>query len=204
MRKVSRLKRLWIWLSRCSHSRGFGVQSPWAYSFIRYVVSEHYPYYAYDELRQRYAEADAVTRKLAEFYFRLANFRQPEVVACYGATSPLYAAYMKRGCRKLRTVGVGSGSSVAAWRSRLLGLGRVDLLLLCADDGADAFVEALLPLADERLVLVVEEIGESARARQLWQRIIDSDVAGVSFDLYYCGVVFFDRKMYKQQYVVNF
>ena len=86
MRKVSRLKRLWIWLRRCSHSRGFGVQSPWAYSFIRYVVSEHYPYYAYDELRQRYAEADAVTRKLAEFYFRLANFRQPEVAACYGAT----------------------------------------------------------------------------------------------------------------------
>ena len=36
------------WLLRCRYSRGFGIQSPSAYSFERYVVNEHDPYYAYD------------------------------------------------------------------------------------------------------------------------------------------------------------
>ena len=41
-----------VWLSRINHCRGFGVQSPSAYAFIRYVVNEHYPYYAYEDLRK--------------------------------------------------------------------------------------------------------------------------------------------------------
>ena len=47
------IKRYIIWLRRMSYSRGFGVQSPSAYRFIRYVISEHYPYYAYADLRKK-------------------------------------------------------------------------------------------------------------------------------------------------------
>ena len=43
------LSTWWRWLCRCKYCRGFGVQSPSAYSFIRYVINEHYPYYAYSE-----------------------------------------------------------------------------------------------------------------------------------------------------------
>ena len=45
------LSTWWRWLRRCGCNRGFGVQSPSAYAFIRYVINEHYPYYAYQELR---------------------------------------------------------------------------------------------------------------------------------------------------------
>jgi len=27
---------------------------------------------------------------------------------------------------------------------------------------------------------------------------------GVTFDLYYCGIVFFNKKRFKQNYIVNF
>ena len=70
------LKRLWIWITRLTCCRGFGIQSPSAYSFVRYVVNEHYPYYAYADLADSFPQLGKRERKLGEFYFRLANFAQ--------------------------------------------------------------------------------------------------------------------------------
>ena len=36
------IKTWWILLKRAGMTRGFGVQSPSAYSFIRYIINEHY------------------------------------------------------------------------------------------------------------------------------------------------------------------
>ena len=44
------MNRWLVWLSRIHHCRGFGIQSPTDYAFVRYVVNEHWPYYAYDQL----------------------------------------------------------------------------------------------------------------------------------------------------------
>ena len=72
------LSTWWRWLCRCKYSRGFGVQSPSAYSFIRYVINEHYPYYAYSELEERYEMPGRLQHKLGRLLFRLANYWQPE------------------------------------------------------------------------------------------------------------------------------
>lgn len=58
-----RVKRLSVWLRRAHHSRGFGVQSPSAYSFVRYVINEHYPYYSYDLLAAQFKDVDSLTLK---------------------------------------------------------------------------------------------------------------------------------------------
>ena len=34
--------------------------------------------------------------------------------------------------------------------------------------------------------------------------IVDDDRTGVSFDLYDCGLVFFDKQRYKKNYIINF
>ena len=70
------LKSSWIWLKRCTHCRGFGVQSPSAYRFIRYVINEHYPYYAYEELKEHMNMLSKHQHKLGRLFFRLANFWQ--------------------------------------------------------------------------------------------------------------------------------
>ena len=61
-----------IWIYRWRHCRGFGVQSPSDYSFIRYVINEHYPYYAYDELYDQ-LNVDKLKKKKADLLFRIAN-----------------------------------------------------------------------------------------------------------------------------------
>ena len=68
--KLNRLHQAYVWLRRISHCRGFGIQSPTDYRFVRYVVNEHWPYYAYESLGQN---DDWLRRKLGLLYFRLAN-----------------------------------------------------------------------------------------------------------------------------------
>ena len=94
------IKRFIVWLRRVRYSRGFGVQSPWAYRFIRYVVNEHYPYYKYEHLAEQVYGIDKTTRKLCKFYFRLANYQQGHTfVDCY-PTSSCYKIYVDAGCQK--------------------------------------------------------------------------------------------------------
>lgn len=86
-----KLRRMLVWLSRMRHSRGFGVQSPWAYRMVRYVINEHYPYYAYDDLALSYPGLGVVERKMCELCLRLANSVQPSLVVNFDDAGALTA-----------------------------------------------------------------------------------------------------------------
>ena len=89
---MNRLKAFFVWLGRIWHCRGFGIQSPTDYWLVRYVINEHWPYYQYAELGR---DDDWLRQKLGLLYFRLANWRQPTVIASDG-----YRDYLQAGCRK--------------------------------------------------------------------------------------------------------
>jgi hypothetical protein len=170
-----RVKYWFVWLRRLHHSRGFGIQSPTDYAFVRYVVCEHWPYYAYDTVGQG---DDWLTRRLGRLYFRLANWRQPRTVVTDG-----YEDYFAAGCRR------------AAVTRRLEGVAE---LVRVSVEGA---VEQVLGHTDERSLLVVEGIW---RDKQRWQRLVADERTVITFDLYYCGILMFDRKRTKQHYIINF
>ena len=185
-------KRYIVWLSRMSHSRGFGVQSPSAYRFIRYVLCEHYPYYAYAELRRSYPRAGWLTRKRMELYFRLANFRQAERFVSNGSDGEMLAAYVGGGCRRTRVVGDVEGGAA------------VEMARVCPADGCEEFLGRILAHADNATVVIVEDIAASAVSRRMWQTLLDSSAVSVSYDLYWAGVAFFDTDRFKTNYIVNF
>ena len=66
------MKSLSEYLSRIGKSRGFGIQSPWAYSFVKDVISEKLPYYAYSDIENQYL--DTREQKKHKLYFRVRNF----------------------------------------------------------------------------------------------------------------------------------
>lgn len=70
------MKGLIEYLSRVGKSRGFGIQSPWAYSFVREVIFETCPYYAYKEIDKRVKSKK--DREWARLHFRIANFVNPK------------------------------------------------------------------------------------------------------------------------------
>ena len=142
--KTNRIVRAWIWLRRIGHCRGFGIQSPWAYSLVRYVINEHYPYYAYERLAKDFPEADAVRRKMGEFFLRLAN-----------NAPAIDAEWLTEAVKRLRT-----GDFV-----------------------------------------VVDRLNYN---KAVWQDVVGRLQNIVSFDMYYCGLVYVDPKRYKQNYKINF
>lgn len=167
------------------------MQSPYDYRFIRYVVNEHWPYYAYDELERELPDIDSQTRKLCRLYFRIANWRQPRTIIDYQPETEAYSRYMQRGCLKARVE--------RREEREVLELCRMSLKGDC-----EAFYERLVPQADEHSVLIIERIKRDGEAKAFWERVKNDERTGVTFDLYYCGIVFFNKKRYKQNYVVNF
>lgn len=196
---MSQIGSLLVWLRRSRHSRGFGVQSPWAYRFIRYVVNEHYPYYAYDDLSRLYEGYPKQIQKLCRLYFRIANFWQAEQALDYSASSEtdvirLYGTFMKRGCNKLEVVPVRRAGDFSSVR----------LMRLSVEGDYRQVFEKAVSLANASTMIIVEQIKRDKESRTFWKSIEDDPRCITTFDLYYCGIIFFDKKRYKENYVVNF
>ena len=191
-----KLKRVLVWMRRIHHSRGFGVQSPYDYRFVRYVVNEHWPYYAYDELKRRMPSIDKRTRKLCRLYFRIANWRQPQQIVNYQPSTDAYQCYMQEGCRKAKTV------DAKEWQSA--GDSPVELARMTLTGDYQQFYETVVSHTDNRSLLIVERIKRDKETKAFWKQVEQDERTGVTFDLYYCGIVFFNKQRYKQNYVVNF
>lgn len=174
-----------VWLSRIHCCRGFGIQSPTDYAFVRYVVNEHWPYYAYNELH----ESDWLREKLGRLYLRLANWRQPTVIL-----SDDYQQWWLAGCKKAKCM-----PNLSPLAPCPLPLNNIELAHISINQWDDFL--SFLPKCDQQTVLVVEDI---CRNRPLWQQIARDQRTGTTFDLYYCGIVFFDTKRYKHNYKINF
>lgn len=200
---TNRLIRGMIWLSRIGCCRGFGIQSPWAYSLVRYVINEHYPYYAYERLTKDFPAVDAVRRKMGEFFLRLANHAQPEMVVAVGFDDEDMKrdeAYFRAGCNTLRWMGVRPSDVDSALKTLENASGAHILYVNATAIDAEWLAEAVKRLRTGDFV-VVDRLNYN---KAIWQDVVGRLQNIVSFDMYYCGLVYVDPKRYKQNYKINF
>lgn len=73
------------YIKRIGKARGFGIQSPWAFSFVTEVIGERLPYYAYDDIDRRYASARE--RRFQKLVLRVRNFVYPHSLVIEDAAS---------------------------------------------------------------------------------------------------------------------
>ena len=191
-------KLLLVWLSRIGHCRGFGVQSPTDYRFVRYVINEHAPYYAYDDLARRLPDLDGLTRKMCKLYFRLSNHCQTASFVDVVPSDEAYRLYVKTACHKTRTIDLNPRYEV---------MEPIDTPFLaratCCEENMGV-IRCLLEKADESSVVVVEGIKESRQAKACWKALMDAEQAMVTYDLYYCGIIITTKNRYKKNYIINF
>ena len=189
-----RVKWVWNWIHRMGYSRGFGVQSPSAYSFIRYVLTEHYPYYAYDELKMRFKSFDHATKKKGRVYFRLANYAQASHWFDYHSAEQPYAAYVHEGCRKTVFQAIDGKTIPNAFR----------IARLSMTEDYQAVYEALCKVATDDSILILEGINANKDTKAFWKRVQESQKATRTYDLFLCGIIVFDTSKHKHHYIVNF
>lgn len=198
------LGRSLVWLQRWRNSLGFGVQSPWAYQFNRNVVNEHYPYYAYDRLQEQISGLDKRTRKLCRLYFRIANWKQAGTIIEYSPTTDAYAKYMAAGCYSSNIMKIESGQKEDVYREALREVGRIDILCIEPTDDYQRFFGVAKEYVDDNSMFIIHHIKKNRETKAFWTQIVEDPDCVTTFDLYYCGIIFFNKKRYKENYIVNF
>ena len=203
------LKRPFIWLCRFRHRCGYGVHSPFAFNFITHVIYETTPYYKYSDLaaeQKRLAPQKDRTwnyepLKVKKLLFRLVNYAQPRTIVDAGmpAASSLYLKAGKEGA---------DYTAASDLSGLFLESGMPVDFLYVHDYRRPEFVEEVLRVCMGRVtgasVFVVEGIRYTPQMRAVWKRVSRHEKAGITFDLYDLGIVFFDKTKIKQDYIVNF
>ena len=203
------LKRPFIWLRRFRHRRGYGVHSPFAFDFITDVVYERTAYYKYKDLREREKQLKGEKKpdwlyeppKLKRLLFRLVNYAQPARVVDAGRLSAS-ALYLKAACEHADYVGATDLSELFLEAGVPVGF------LYLHDYRNPAFMEDVFrvcaPRTTERSLFVIEGIHYTRNMTALWKRMQQDPRVGITFDLYDLGILFFDKSITKQDYIVNF
>jgi hypothetical protein len=123
-------------------------------------------------------------RKLGQLYFRLANFLQPsDIIDLVGA-----GEYVKTACPKAR---------IMSHQTKLDEKTEIALALV----PIQTEYQQLFQLCSDKSVVVFENIYQQPA---LWHCIEYDSRVRVTFDLYYCGIVFFDKSKSPHNYIINF
>ena len=141
---------------RMPRTRGFGVQSPTAYSFLRKVVNE-------------------------KGFLRIYRQTHPE-----NSSYPQDASKQKRLLFRIRTV-----------YPNVVELSASSLLQ------KEDFQQFLWNVSDDT-ILVVTDINLDAEYRKVWLRLVTDNRTVLTFNLVDCGIVFFDKTKFKQNFNVNY
>ena len=203
------LRYLLLWLCRMGYSRGFGIHSPTVYAFVRYVVNEHWPYYAYEDLKDKLRGANRTIRSLCRLLFRISNHLQPKDSLIIDPMHPAMRDYILAGCKHTNILEWTESmlqkalKPEAAVDPKLVNM-TFDLAVcpahLCDRQLREAIFHHTHPLS----ILVVTGIHANRQNREYWNRLIEDERSAVTLDLYSCGILFFDQTKSKQNYLINF
>ncbi len=189
-----RVRRTLVWMRRWRRTRGFGVHSPTDYHFIRYVINQHWPYYAYDTLKNERPDIDKKTRKVCKLYFRLANWLQPaETVLCQ-MPSTAYAQYIQAGCNQTHITDVDDTDNTP----------QAQLCAMTLNEETMPLIQQTLQQADDGTMIVINGIHRSRKNKKYWRQLRKQHNATLTFDVYYCGIILIRHKRTKQHYIVNY
>lgn len=178
----------WVWICRFRKRRGYGVHSPFAFTFLSDVAFERTPFYAFKELSLlhpwwvRWFGLYPLTCR--RMLFRLANYAVPKTMRVIN-NRPIETAYLSHAVPS------------AQWVD-----GAADFVFLPREQGSDA--DALLDQMPANGVMVIEGIHADHSSLQQWHRLQTDAHTGVTFDFYTYGIIFFDPSLQKQHYLVNF
>ncbi len=174
-------------LSRLPRSHGFGVQSPSDYRFVTQTLRADIP-----DCMKKKLPADKALARLCRLVFLVSAGIKPRSFLNLTACKQLdnFIILSPEGCN--------AGGNVDFSEADLL---ICDDKSLCYDEEK---AENLLLRAADKACLIMTNIYLEGKISPLWQYVVACKSAVITFDAYCAGIVFFDRKRYKQHYKIFF
>lgn len=224
------------------YRKGFGVHSPFAFSFITKVIDERYGYYAYNDIeliRRQLVHRNCpmlktdIKRSHGELLFRIVNYFKPERLIQIGTSAGIGSLYMTAPSSRLNyllldsddnnaeqtiwslrkfnpkasSVSVIAGDYLKTLPAALSKMSAVDFLFFNSAKDKEKnmiYLDEAIKYVQSDTVFFIEGIRSNREMRQLWKNICLREDVSVTFDLYNVGVVFFNKKLHKQNYIVFF
>ena len=187
------LRRCLARLSRFPRSHGFGVQSPFAYHLIRDVLCARVPEDVCSSFEQQQKQSWHM-RSLGRLFFRLAQYWHPDIILDMDGSVLPYHQYLVVGCPHV---------AFHSCPGALPSYAHVKRLVFCSAT-SNISVDTILSSCDQQSLLIVLDLYQDRFSRSIWEQLMQDQRSGVTFDLYDCGVLFFDLSFYKQNYKTNF
>lgn len=192
------------YLCRMPRSRGFGIQSPWTYAFVRYVLMEDSPYYAYTSLAERWPAQGNNLQRYHELCLRIANFVQPNQVVDFGNGDAVFDDYVKHGYSQTCIVHAERNREMGYYVELVSGLAQIDFLRCDYLHGGDMLAEAAMSVSGPTAVFFIDHIRRSKLDYEWWTELCRDDRVCVSLDVYEFGLLIFKQGLNKLHYSVNF
>ena len=224
------------------YRKGFGVHSPFAFSFITKVVDERCKYYAYYDielLRRQLMHSRCpvvksdIKKSHGQLLFRIVNYFKPQKLIQVGASAGIGTLYMIGCSSQLDYTVLGRSDESLKWTlwglkkihpkektGRLVAgdyqqnltkalkqAGTIDLLFLNVPEEKEknwVYIDEALRHIHADSIFFIEGIRANKEMRKVWEDMCQRDEVAVTFDLYNVGIAFFNKRLYKQNYIVFF
>lgn len=223
MPNLYQLSRIGVrFLYKTRHHRGHGIHSPFVFSLINDVIEEKLPFYAFDDIQKYLIDSRNIVDekiKTNKLLFRLVNRFNPSKVLEVGSKQGISTLYLIAPSKKIQCISVGADEKAKKnhekWSSQIQYLdslfddhfGIQDFVLINLE-GAEIEIMALeaflLSNTHDKSVVVIEGIHKNRKNQHFWRSLIKNKKVIISLDLYELGILFFDRKYYKQNYKLSF
>lgn len=225
--RISIIKAIFMWLLRIRYRKGYGMQSPFAYSFFRDIIFEELPFYMFDRLES--LKDKHLTRHTCRMLFRIVNMLSPHVALDIAPVSAAPVCYEAAVSARTRTIALVDDDVVGKEISdRCAGLdilsevrnGNIlkNLMVICEECANISYahvncisdskllkdvIMVLINKMPDKSVIVMDGI-HLKEVKNIWKLLVDDEKVSVSFDLYSVGIVFMDKSYSKHYYKVSY
>lgn len=197
------LLHAWARLRRFRHRRGYGIHSPFAFQLVTGVIYEKGEYYAYRRLAAlRKGTRTALRERDDRLLLRLINHHGADSCWVVGHHTELTCKYLQAGrarCR-IRSTAEATPTLFHTW---LANGDMPDMVCLIGCRDWHELLRALLPHCHDRCLVAIEGIHRHKGGR-LWKEAIREEAVRVTFDLYDWGLLYFEKRLNKQDYLISY
>lgn len=202
-------RRIWNWCRRFRHRCGYGVHSPSDFFLITSVIYEDLPYYAYGKLKKSSSPESLphYREKINKLLFRLVNYFHPVSLIEVGEGNGDSIRYMREANTAMRSTclkGEDKDETLSQLKVSLEKMKQVGFLHIGHTSHYKEVFDMAYPYLQAQSCVVIGDIYESEERKAWWNQLLADERVRISFDLYDIGLLLFEEKRFKQNYIVNF